>query len=158
MKQEEFESRIVAMQDILYRVSVTLLPQPCDREDAIQECIFKALQKRERLRDDRALQSWVIRILINECYAILRRAKRERPEETLPEPEPAPDANPEVFRLLFSLDTRLRLPMVLYYVEGYSTDEIASMLRIPGGTVRSRLARGRQKIKQQLLQKEAAKP
>ena len=156
MKQEEFEARIIAMQDVLYRVSATLLYQQCDREDAIQECIFKAIRKREKLRDDKAMQSWVIRILINECYAILRRAKRVQPCETLPEPKAAPDADKEVFRMLFSLEEKIRLPMVLYYAEGYDTREIAIMLHIPGGTVRSRLARGREKLRVMIQNEEAA--
>ena len=148
MTKEEFEARIIGMQDTLYRVSATLLRQPCDREDAIQECIYKALRKRDSLRDDRFMQSWVIRILINECYSIHRRAKWERPSERLPEPPPmpGPDADPEVFRALFSLDEKMRLPMVLHYVEGYSVEEVAHIMRIPTGTVKSRLARAREKI------------
>jgi len=150
--KEEFEQRIIGMQDTLYRVSATLLRQMCDREDAIQECIFKALKKRESLRDDRFMQSWVIRILINECYSIHRRAKWERPLERLPEPPPmpGPDADPEVFRILFSLNEKLRLPMVLHYVEGYSVDEVARIMRIPTGTVKSRLARAREKMHKEM--------
>jgi len=150
--KEEFEARIIGMQDTLYRVSATLLKQPCDREDAIQECIYKALRKRDSLRDDRFMQSWVIRILINECYSIHRRAKWERPSERLPEPPPmpGPDADPEVFRILFSLNEKLRLPMVLHYVEGYSVDEVARIMRIPTGTVKSRLARAREKMHKEM--------
>jgi DNA-directed RNA polymerase specialized sigma24 family protein len=117
--KEEFEARIIGMQDTLWRVSATILRQSCDREDAIQECIYKALRKRETLRDDRFMQSWVIRILINECYSIHRRAKWERPSEFIPEPppQPGPDADPAVFRALFSLEEKMRLPVVLHYVE-----------------------------------------
>ena len=156
MTKEEFEARIIGMQDTLYRVSATLLRQNCDREDAIQECIFKALKKRESLRDDRYMQSWVIRILINECYSIHRRARWEKPTERLPEPPPMPgtDADPAVFRVLFSLEEKMRLVMVLYYVEGYPLEEIARMLRIPAGTVKSRLVRAREKMKKE-MEKEA---
>ena len=152
MTKEEFEARIIGMQDTLYRVSATLLKQPCDREDAIQECIYKALRKRDSLREDRFMQSWVTRILINECYSIHRRAKWERPSEQLPEPPPmpGPDADPEVFRILFSLNEKLRLPMVLHYVEGYSVDEVARIMRIPTGTVKSRLARAREKMHKEM--------
>ena len=156
MKREEFESRIIAMQDTLYRVSATILHQSCDREDAIQECIYKATLKREKLKDDRAMQSWVIRILINECYAILRHKKRNVPVENIPEPQMPPDADPNIFRILFSLEDKWRLPLVLYHVEGYSTEKIASILRIPQGTVRSRLTRARDKLKTMLKEQEAA--
>ena len=159
MTKEEFEARIIAMQDTLYRVSATLLRQNCDREDAIQECIYRALRKRETLRDDRFMQSWVIRILINECYSIHRRARWERPTDALPEPPPmpGPDADPDVLSALYSLDGKMRLPMVLYYVEDCPVEEIARILRIPVGTVKSRLARAREKLKKEMM-KEAGEP
>lgn len=156
MTKEEFEARIIGMQDTLYRVSATILRQSCDREDAIQECIYKALKKRESLRDDRFMQSWVIRILINECYSIHRRAKWERPSERLPEPPPlpGPDADAGAFYALFSLEEKMRLPVVLHDVEGYSVEETARIMRIPVGTVKSRLARARERLKKELM-KEA---
>ena len=147
MTQAEFADRIVAMQDTLYRVSTTILPQLCDREDAVQGAIEKAWQKQNKLRDDRSMRAWVIRILINECYIILRRRKREQLSDALPERETAPDALPDVYQLFTSLDEKYRLPMVLHYVEGYSVEETARMLKLPQGTLKSRLYRGRQLLR-----------
>ncbi|HHV71442.1 MAG TPA: RNA polymerase sigma factor, partial [Clostridia bacterium] len=48
---------------------------------------------------------------------------------------------------LFSLDEKLRLPIVLHYIEGFSIKEVAEILRLPQGTVKSRMLRGRQKLK-----------
>ena len=154
MTQAEFEERIIALQDTLYRVSATILPRQCDREDAIQECVLKALEKREKLREDKALRAWVIRILINECYLLLRRRKREMPVDCLPEREAPADADPRVFRLLFSMEEKFRLPMVLHFVEGYQVNEIARMLRLPPGTVKSRLHRGRERLRRAIHQEE----
>lgn len=147
MTQAEFDGRVVAMQDTLYRISATLLRQQCDREDAVQGAIEKALRGRERLRDDRALEKWLARILINECYALLRKRKRETLYEDLPERETAADANPDLYRLFTSLSEKYRLPMVLYYVEDYTVEEIARMLRMPKGTLKSRLHRGRKLLR-----------
>jgi RNA polymerase sigma-70 factor (ECF subfamily) len=155
MTQEEFADRIVAMQDTLYRVSTTILPQLCDREDAVQGAIEKAWEKQSRLRDDRAIRAWIIRILINECYALLRRRKREEPSDTLPERETEPDALPGLYQMFTSLDEKYRLPMVLYYVEGYSFEETAHMLRLPPGTLKSRLYRGRLLLRDTLHMEEA---
>lgn len=150
MTHEEFGYRIVAMQETLYRVSTTILPQLCDREDAVQEAITKAWHKQSKLRSEGAMRSWVVCILINECYNVLRRSKRETPSDTLPERETAPDAQPNLYQLFTSLHERYRLPMVLHYVEGYSLEEIAKMLRIPLGTLKSRLHRGRLLLKDTL--------
>ncbi|MCL1855275.1 MAG: RNA polymerase sigma factor, partial [Clostridia bacterium] len=64
MTSAEFGVRIVEMQETLYRVCYSILPRACDREDAVQECIRIAWQKQGSLRDERYLQTWVIRILI----------------------------------------------------------------------------------------------
>ena len=143
MTQEEFTRRVVAMQDTLYRVSTTILPQLCDREDAVQGAIEKALRKRAHLRNDQALEGWLTRILINECYSLLRRRRRETLFDDIPERETAPDANPDLYQLFTSLDEKYRLPMVLHYVEGYEAREVARIIRIPVGTLKSRLHRGR---------------
>jgi len=138
------------MQDVLYRVSTTLLPQLCDREDAVQSAIEKAFQKRHHLRNDKALEAWLTRILINECYLLLRRRKREMLTADLPEREVAPDAQPDIYQLFTSLEEKYRLPMVLYYVEGYSVEEVSALLRLPKGTVKSRLHRGRRLLRDAL--------
>lgn len=155
MTQEEFAERIVAMQDTLYRVSTTLLPQLCDREDAVQSAIEKAWRKQGRLRDDRALRAWVVRILINECYTLLRKRRRETLTDAPPERETAPDARPELYELFTALDEKYRLPLALYYMEGYSVEEAARALALPTGTVKSRLHRGRLLLKDELSIEEA---
>ncbi len=152
MTQEEFAGRIVAIQDTLYRVSTAILPQLCDREDAVQETIEKAWRKQNKLRNPDALRAWVIRILINECYALLRKRRRETPADILPERETAPDAMPELYRMFTSLDEKYRLPVMLTYVEGYSVEETARMLGMPQGTLKSRLFRGRLLLKEMLEQ------
>ncbi|MBQ8554479.1 MAG: RNA polymerase sigma factor [Clostridia bacterium] len=148
MTNEAFAERIIAMQPTLYRVSCSLLRQACDREDAVQSCIMHAWQKRHLLRDESKLQAWVTRILINESYAILRRSRRETPIESIPDTPAPPSADPDLYRFFTGLTEKLRLPMVLHYVEGYDVREIAAILRIPQGTVKTRLMRGREKMKQ----------
>ena len=157
MQHTEFARRIVEMQSTLYRVSTTLLPQLCDREDAVQSALEKAWAKRERLRDDRALRAWVIRILINECHAMLRRRGRETLSDTLPDREVAQDAEPTLYHLFTALHEKYRLPLLLHYMEGYSVREISAMLRLPAGTVKSQLHRGR-RLLGDLLDAEEERP
>lgn len=147
MTHDEFSTRIIAMMQTLYRVSYTQLTQSCDRDEAVQECLYKAWKKRHQLKDERHMRAWVIRILINECHNIQRKRKREFPLEELPARVAPADADPDLHDALFSLDEKLRLPILLHYIEGFSIKEVAEILRLPQGTVKSRMLRGRQKLK-----------
>ncbi|MDD6051128.1 MAG: RNA polymerase sigma factor [Clostridiales bacterium] len=154
MTNQDFAARIIAMQGTLYRVTCSLLREHADREDAVQSAIEKAWRKSGTLRDESRLQPWVVRILINECYTILRHQKRETPVEAIPD-APAPlTADPDLYRFFTDLPDKLRLTMVLHYVEGYDVKEIARMQRIPVGTVKTRLMRGREKMKENNTLKE----
>ena len=110
MTDAEFAARVIAMQDTLYRVSTTILPRLCDREDAVQSAIEKALRRRGRLRDAAALEKWLTRILINECYTIHRRRRREVLSGDPAARETAPDADTDLYRLFTSLPEAYRLP------------------------------------------------
>lgn len=148
MTNEDFAARIVEMQGTLYRVTCAILREHADREDAVQSAIEKAWRKRGMLRDEGRLKAWVVRILVNECYTLLRHQKRETPVESIPD-APAPDtADPDLYRFFTGLPDTLRLTMVLHYVEGYEVKEIAHMLHLPVGTVKTRLMRGREKMKE----------
>ena len=150
MTGEDFAERIVGMTQMLYRVSYAMLALPCDREDAVQECLRKAWQMRDRLREERYMKTWVTRILINECHNIQRRYRREAPQEALPERIAPPGADRDLHDALLRLEPKWRIPIVLHYMEGYSVEEIARMLRLPQGTVKSRMLRGRKVLKEML--------
>jgi len=150
MTSEEFEHRIVAMQDTLYRVSYSLLSRVCDREDAVQECIRRSWEKREQLRTDAYMQTWVIRILIRECCHAARIGKREIPADVLPQRDVSPIRDDSLHDAILNLPEKLRIPVVLHYMEGYELKEIAAMLRLPLGTVKTRLLGARKQLKAML--------
>ena len=146
MRNEEFTQAILGMTDTLYRVAATQLRQRADREDAVQECLRKAWEKRHRLREERYLQTWVIRILLNECHTIQRRMARTMPAEEVPAVQH--DREEGLLKAaLLRLEERYRVPILLHYLEGYSVAEVAAILRVPQGTVKTRLARGRKALK-----------
>ncbi len=151
MTKDEFAIQVVALQDTLYRVSYSLLPNPYDQDDAVQETIRIALQKRETLREDRYLKTWIIRILIHACYALLRKKKRELPMEGIEAVAP-PASDRDVMEALLALEERFRLPLVLHHIEGYTTKETSRILRAPEGTVKARLVRGRNLLKTMLTE------
>lgn len=154
MTKDDFVSRLLAIHGMLYRVSYTILPIAHDQDDAVQETIRIALEKRESLREDRFFQTWIIRILINECYRIVRKRKREVLTDEVARSMPE-DGNVEVIQALIELEVKLRVPMTLSYVEGYTNKEIAQILRIPEGTVKWRLAKGREGMKHALDERRA---
>ncbi len=147
MTKEEFSTQILDMKRTLYRVSCGILRSETDREDAVQECICKAWEKKDSLKDAGAFRAWVTRILINECYDICRRNSRIIVLDELPE-RPAPeDRSREVRQAILGLDPLYRLPISLFYIEGFSIREISQILQVPEGTVKSRLFAGRSKLK-----------
>ena len=147
MDKDEFSRRMIDMLPVLYRIAWTQLRQAADREDAVQETIRRAWEKRERLREERYMQTWVIRILLNVCDTIRRRAERLIPSEELPQKADTPERETPLLDALMSLEEKYRLPLQLRYVEGYSVAEVAQMLHLPQGTVKSRLSRGRDRLR-----------
>ena len=148
MTDQDLGTRIIALTATLYRVSCGLLSTEADREDAVQAAIEKAWKKAKGLRNEAKLNPWLIRILINECYGIGRRRKREFPVETLPETAAPDHEDARYLRdALLLLSPLLRIPLVLHYMEGFSVLEIASLLHCPRGTVLSRMDRGRKQLK-----------
>jgi len=141
------------MTQTLYRVSYAHLSQSCDRNDAVQECLCRAWQKRHQLKDACYMQTWVIRILINACHDIQRKRGREVPgpgDAWATLPAAPPDADVELHDALLRLEPALRVPIVLHYMEGYAIREIAQILRLPEGTIKTRMASGRRALKHML--------
>jgi RNA polymerase sigma-70 factor (ECF subfamily) len=128
LNEHTLEARILAHADLLWRVGCGILRSPQDREDAVQS-----------------------RVMINECYSLLRKKQREIPVERLP--ETAEETSPDALILrdaLERLPPAQRLPLILHYFEGFSIREVAGILRLPQGTVLSRMQRGREKLKELL--------
>ena len=85
MTQEKFSRQVMAMQPTLYRLSCSLLRCEADREDAVQSAIEKAWRNRFFLRRAEGFRPWLTRILVNECYTLMRTSARRLPADSLPE-------------------------------------------------------------------------
>ncbi len=150
MDKQEFTARVLAIEGRLYRISCGLLKEEQDRLDAAQEAVIRAWQNLDRLRHEAFFETWLTRILINECRNIQRSLSRALPLDVVPEQTALPDADGELRRAVAALNVQLRLPVLLKYMEGYRTREIARILKIPEGTVKSRLRRARAELKRML--------
>lgn len=150
MDEKEFAARIWAMRQTLFRICFSQLPSAQDREDAVQEALARAWRKRGQLREEGYLQTWLVRILLNVCHDMQRRGQRMVPtaEIELPVQDTSPDG--ALREALLALPEKYRLPILLYYLEGYPLRQVAQMLRVPENTVKTRLSRGRQQLKERL--------
>ena len=142
-----FQTEALKIEKLLYHISYAMLRNESDCEDAVQEAVAKAWEKRGTLREERYFRTWLTRILINSCKETLRRQKRETPAADFPEAAAPQGADPALWESLRALDEKYRIIVVLHYRDGYSVREIASILRIPESTVKTRLSRARQQLK-----------
>lgn len=154
MLQADFIQRVRACERRLYRVARTMLTQECDCEDAVQEALLRAWDRRETLRQEAYFDTWLIRILINQCKTFYRRRPPEPAELTEDIPQVTSEETP-LLEALMGLPRKQRVTLELHYIEGYSVAETARILRLPEGTVKWRLKRGRELLKQSLNREEA---
>ncbi len=170
---EAFNAIVVAYQDRVYNLCLRMLGSPQAAEDASQEAFLSAYRSVSRMRGP-SVRAWLLRIAANTCIDELRR-RRRRPQLSLEAPTPSaaggdterplevadPDAGPEHLALrgelcealqaeLLRLPPDQRLAVVLCDVEGLSYEEIAVSMGSSVGTVKSRISRGRARLREAL--------
>ncbi len=151
MDKEEFTRAVLEYESTLYRVAKSMLGSEADCADAAQNALLRAWERLHTLRDPAYFKTWLTRILINECRAMLRQRARFVPlEEEAAEGEIAPERDSGLYEAVMGLDVKYRVPFVLYYIEGFRTREIVSMLKLPEGTVKTRLRRAREILRTEL--------
>lgn len=146
MTMDEFSVQILESEQTLYRISMSMLRNETDCEDAVQTAILTAYQKLDSLRQEQFFKTWLVRILINVCNNYLkRRNKTVSFEDTVNEEETEGQSYVEKTELRLAIEelpVKIRQTIVLYYIEDFSVPEIKRILGIPEGTVKSRLAKG----------------
>lgn len=151
-----FTQQVRPLLDTLYRVAYTLLGNDADAQDAAQNSVEQAYVSLPKLRDRAKFRPWLMRILKNECYVILREKKRVIPFDDLPEESSEPLDTLDLKTAFNKLSPESRLCITLYYYEGYSVSEIAAFLNEPEGTVKSRLSRARKAMRHDLMEQEVS--
>lgn len=131
------------------------LRNPSDAEDAVQEALVAAFRAAPGFRGESSVSTWLHRILLNSCVDRIRRERAGPPTSPWPVHEP-PGRRPDLARevvtrltleeALGELPDFQRIPVLLVDVEGFSVAEVAEILDVPQGTVKSRCARGRRRL------------
>ena len=145
----DWEKLVTENETRLYRAALAILGHPQEAEDAVQDAFVRFLERAPEDLENPA--AWLARVLVNGCKSRLRLAwRRVGPlPDTLAAPGPEEQ---EELEELFSLPPEDRAVIHLHYYEGWSCDEIGRMLGLRPGTVRSRLARAREKLRRLLTQ------
>jgi RNA polymerase sigma-70 factor (ECF subfamily) len=158
--REAFAELVRRHQDRLWRIALRTLGARDDAADAVQDALLSAYRGAAGYRGDAAVTTWLHRIVVNACLDLARR-RQARPTSPLDESaaadRPAPDllgsreTASEVLAALRRLPIEQSAAIVLVDVEGYPVADVAVMLDVPVGTVKSRCARGRARLAEMLL-------
>ncbi|UCC49190.1 MAG: sigma-70 family RNA polymerase sigma factor [Gemmatimonadota bacterium] len=168
-RRQEFEREALVHLDMLYNVALRLSGNASDADDLVQETVTKAYRAWDKYEPGTNCRAWLVTILRNTFINQFRRESK-RPSsveyESVEETsifESVQDRDPEgsffryivddeVTRAIQELPEEFRIPVVLSDVEGMSYAEIAEILELPVGTVKSRLFRGRRRLQQRLYE------
>lgn len=155
MKQkdkEEFCELVQNSRNEMYDIAYRILRDSEDAKDAVGEAIIHAYENIENLRDKERFTAWMTAIVLNTAKNIKRKNRKIHHAEKkgISHDETVTDSYDELWDLIEQLPQRIQDVMHLFYYEGYSHDDISDILNVPTGTVKSRLRRGREKLKSML--------
>ena len=141
---------------MLLRVAMTRVPTPADAEDVVQDVFLRLLTHCPRFRDGEHEKAWLLRTTLNRASDFHRRRRDDAPlEEAAGAAVEDPDYGP-LLSAVRSLPEAYSAVIHLYYYEGYSIKEIARLLALPVPTVGTRLARGRDRLREMLKEEDTA--
>jgi RNA polymerase sigma-70 factor, ECF subfamily len=158
--RREFEERLAECGPLAYRVARGVLRNTADAEDVAQEALLRAYRRFDRLRDRNRFRAWLVRITFRLALDRVRSAKRRDQRETLwAQPQPLPttedlaassEFQARLERAIEELPAKLRLTLLLAAMEGHTVEEVAAILGLPAGTVKSRLFFARTQLAEKL--------
>lgn len=151
MDENQFAEKAQAIRKTLYRTAFAYLGREADALEAVDEAVYKGLVSFKKLRQPEYFNTWLTRILINECKTQLKRRSRFTPLSELPETASAEafDALP-LKEAIASLPKKLKDPLILRYFAGLPTAEAARALDIPQGTAATRIAQAKELLRLRL--------
>ena len=156
LDKESFCAQVIGCQETMFRTARAILRNDQDAEDAVQEAICAAFARRDSLRDAEKFKPWMLRILANKCYDACRRRRNTSDLDAageVPAPETDQAERLSLWQAVLSLHDELRAPVTLFYYEGLSVREISRVLGISEAAVKTRLSRGRARLRQLLDEK-----
>src|SRR5215468_9158199 len=158
--RREFEERLPDSAALAFRVARGVLRNDADAEDVAQESLLRAFRKFDRLRERDRFRAWLVRISFRLALDRLRSAKRreareiewtrERERSRPPSSHGSHEFQQQLERAMEELPEKLRLALLLSAMEGHSLEEVAVLLSVPVGTVKSRVFFARKQLAEKL--------
>ncbi|MBO5502834.1 MAG: hypothetical protein J6K73_03905 [Clostridia bacterium] len=148
MDEKKFVAISQQSMPALYRMAYSIVGNRTDAEDAVQQALLNAWKARASARDGLE-KAWMMRIVINECYTLLRRRRRCQPSELMDVAVPPAD-DTGLYDAIHTLPENLRTPFLLKYMEGMQETEVAQTMRLPVSSVKNRLYRARKQLRKVL--------
>lgn len=154
MQGERFRHVVERYRNTVFRVAYTYMRDQADADDVAQDVFLKLLRTDKVFDSEDHLRNWLIRVTINRCKSLFRKPwRRVEDIETYAESLAMPTReHGELLVSLMCLPERYRVPLLLHYYLGYSTDETARLLHVLPATVRTRLSRGRARLRKMIEQ------
>jgi RNA polymerase sigma-70 factor, ECF subfamily len=169
----DFEAAVREHRSFLLQIAVASTRNATDAEDIVQEALMRAYRGLKRFRGDCPLRIWlsriVVRVSINHHRSLTRRLQRwvffadletvyqDGSSQEFEPPDPLSnfdrEAMMDIRKYVNRLPDEFRMPLVMLAVDGLTIPEIAAILEIPEGTVKSRIFYGRKRLKNQLQKK-----
>lgn len=152
MSKEEFAAFAEKYMDTIYRVAYSWTKNPDDANDVTQDVLIQLYKTTKEFESDSHLKNWLIRVTVNQCKMLFRSpwSKMEDINDYAETIGFEDESYLDLFQAVMKLDKKYRVPLMLFYYEGYSTAEISSILSIPEKTVSTRLYRAKAKLKDYL--------
>lgn len=123
-------------------------------KDAVQETFLRVYRNCAQYDTHKPFKPWFYCILLRECYRVMEREKKVIPFgeqlESFSAKQQLPDVSVDIYEALQSIDDLYRIPLIMKYLHDYSEKEIAAVLEVNVNTLKSRLHKGREKMKTRL--------
>lgn len=156
-RREEFADAVLRCGRAMFLCARSVLGSDADAEDAVSEAVLTAWSGYSRLREPGAVKPWLLKITLNCARQMLRRGGRViYTDDLTPYDRGQVDREPEsaLWQAVCALPEDQRTAVTLFYYEDMSVKDIARVLRLPGGTVKSRLNRARKRLRELLEEDE----
>lgn len=151
MDTKRFCECVDKYKDSLYFMALGILKNEADAEDAVSSAILKAYENMDQVRIFHKVKPWMLIITKNEALKILKKRLYLPGDENVEAlTEPVQPRYDEMWDVIQQMKETYRLVIILYYYDGLSVSDISDVLDIPVGTVKSRLSRGKAKLKEAL--------